>query len=371
MNKTLMLITLAAVAAACNSQRADPNAPRVLALDGSTFTIQVQADEAARKAGEKDFKDTLIFESGRFRSTECEPVGYRATPYTAKENGKAWTFESSQHSDQDGDTVWMGTVSGERVEGSFVHTGKDGRAHRATFSGSGSAAMVMNAYAPRSAPAWDFNATIIEACSCPMFCQCYFNSKPAGPGCCSKPDDPELKKRFCRFNNAFHVNHGASAGVKLDGAKFWVAGDLGSDFSEGKMGWAVMHFDPAVTPSQRDAISAIVGHLYPVKWDSLTVGKDASIDWHATRDHAEAKLDGGKMGEVQLKKNPGMSDDPIVIKNLKYWGAQRNEGFVLMANEVEAYRSGEKQYEFKGTNGFMITVDLNADDVAGAKKKGY
>src|SRR6185295_20297935 len=83
-----------------------------------------------------------------------------------------------------------------------------------------------NDYAPASsaaAPAWDFNATIIEACSCPMFCQCYFNSRPAGPGCCSKPDDPALKTRFCRFNNAFRVNHGTYGGTKLDGAKFWVA----------------------------------------------------------------------------------------------------------------------------------------------------
>jgi hypothetical protein len=45
-----------------------------------------------------------------------------------------------------------------------------------------------------------------------------------------------------------------------------------------------------------------------------------------------------------------------------------------MANEVEAYRSGDKTYEFKGTNGFMITLDMNANDVAapgGEKKKGY
>jgi len=228
---------------------------------------------------------------------------------------------------------------------------------------------------------WSMNATIIEACSCPMFCQCYFNSRPAGVGCCSKPDDPLLKTRFCRFNNAFKVNKGSAGATKLDGAKFWVAGDLGADFSTGTMGWAVMHFDPAVTKEQRDAIGTIVGQLYPVKWDSLTMGKDAAIDWHATRDHAEAKLDGGKMAEVQLKKNAGMNDDPIVIKNLKYWGAPRNDGFVLMANEVEAYRAGDKPYEFKGTNGFMITVDLNANDVApaagekkpdgGEKKKGY
>src|SRR5215203_2427824 len=33
---------------------------------------------------------------------------------------------------------------------------------------------------PTKEPAnWAMNATIIEACSCPMFCQCYFDSKPA------------------------------------------------------------------------------------------------------------------------------------------------------------------------------------------------
>src|SRR5258708_20412306 len=30
-----------------------------------------------------------------------------------------------------------------------------------------------------SKPDWALNATTIEACSCPMFCQCYFNPKPA------------------------------------------------------------------------------------------------------------------------------------------------------------------------------------------------
>ena len=224
------------------------------------------------------------------------------------------------------------------------------------------------AYASTEAPAWSMNATIIEACSCPMFCQCYFNSKPAGPGCCSKPDDPLLKTRFCKFNNAFRVNKGTHHGTKLDGAKFWVAGDLGDEFSDGQMGWAMLHFDPSVTKTQRDAITEILGHVYPVKWEKFTLGQDAMVDWHATRDHAEAKLDGGRIAEVQLKKNQGMSDDPIVIKNLVYWGVPRNDGFVLMANEVEAYRAGEQAYEFKGTNGFMITFDINANDVKPAAK---
>jgi hypothetical protein len=50
-------------------------------------------------------------------------------------------------------------------------------------------------------------------------------------------------------------------------------------------------------------------------------------------------------------------------RNLRYWGAPRNEGFVLMPNEIEAYRLGDKAYEFKGTNGFMITVDITSNDV--------
>ena len=96
------------------------------------------------------------------------------------------------------------------------------------------------------------------------------------------------------------------------------------------------------------------------------------MEWTAGKDRSVAKLDGGKAGEVVLKRNQGMSDEPIVIKNLRYWGVPRNDGFVLMQNEVEAYRLSDKPFEFKGTNGFMITIDINSKDVAAAgKAKGY
>jgi hypothetical protein len=64
-----------------------------------------------------------------------------------------------------------------------------------------------------------------------------------------------------------------------------------------------------------------------------------------------------------LKKNPGMTADPVVISNLRYFGAPRNKGFVLMPNEIEAYRVGKHPFEFKGTNGFMITYDITSKDV--------
>ena len=226
----------------------------------------------------------------------------------------------------------------------------------------GTVAAAEGAAAPAQSPDWSMNATIIEACSCPMFCQCYFNAQPAAHGGGHEGHGAE---HYCKFNNAFQVNKGSYGATKLDGAKFWMAGDLGGDFSKGQMDWAVVTFDPAVTPEQREGITKILGVVYPVKWNAFTVAKDAPMTWKANKDHAEARLDGGKTAEVVLNRYPGNTSAPIVIQNLKYWGVPRNDGFVLMPNEVEAYRTGDKPFEFKGTNGFMITIDVSSKDVKG------
>jgi hypothetical protein len=208
-------------------------------------------------------------------------------------------------------------------------------------------------------PAWALNASVIEACSCTMFCQCYFNPRPtehtgagehAGHG----------RGHFCKFNNAYKVNRGHHGATTLDGVTFWLAGDLGAEFSDGEMDWSVLHFTPDTTKAQRDAIGDILGHLFPVRWKSFEVGKDAPIEWNDSGEKAVARLDGGKSAEVVLTRFKGEGGQPVVIKNLPYWGAPRNEGFVMMPNEVQAYRLGPKAYEFKGTNGFMITVDIDS-----------
>ena len=62
-----------------------------------------------------------------------------------------------------------------------------------------------------------------------------------------------------------------------------------------------------------------------------------------------------------------MTNDPVVIKNLRYFGAPRNNGFIMMPNTVEAYRLGDKAFEFKGTNGFMLTFDMTSKDVPAQK----
>ncbi|HET9952198.1 MAG TPA: DUF1326 domain-containing protein [Candidatus Eisenbacteria bacterium] len=212
-------------------------------------------------------------------------------------------------------------------------------------------------------PNWSLNATIIEACSCPMFCQCYFSTKPAAHGGEHAEHGGMAAEHYCRANNVFRVNKGTYGSTKLDGAKFWIGMDLGAEFSDGEMDWAVLHFDPSVTKEQRAGIVAALGKLYPVKWKSFVVGADAPIEWAATKDRATAKLNGGKDGEVVLARSASSNtSDPTVIQNLKYWGAPRNDGFVLMPNEVEAYRLTDKAFEYKGTNGFMITFDITSKD---------
>jgi hypothetical protein len=211
------------------------------------------------------------------------------------------------------------------------------------------------------------NATVIEACSCPMFCQCYFNTKPA-----AHAGHGGAGHHFCRFNNAYKVNKGHHGATRLDGAKFWITGDLGDEFADGEMEWAILYFDKSLAKEQRDAIGTIAGHLFPVKWKSFEVKEGVIDTWQFTKDEAHALLDGGKTAEVKLvRASTTMTAAPAVLKNIRYWGAPRHDGFVMMPNVVEAYRVGPKAFEYKGTNGFMLTLDISSKDVAAKKTASY
>ena len=224
--------------------------------------------------------------------------------------------------------------------------------------------------APVQPTDWAMNATAIEACSCPMFCQCYFNSKPAAHhemshmshGMQGGKAAAGHETHFCRGNLAYKVNHGHYGSISLDGAKFWLANDLGGDFSKG-MNWNMLYFDKSLSEPQREGLSEIVSHLFPVQWGSNHTAEAAIDTWKYDDNSAHATMDGGKTAEVKLVRPPTANGaGPVVLKNLKYWGAPRNDGFVMMPNEVEAYRVGPKAFEYKGTNGFLITVDLSSKD---------
>jgi len=207
---------------------------------------------------------------------------------------------------------------------------------------------------------WAINATAIEACSCPHFCMCYFNSHPAAH------HDHGKMEHYCRFNIAYKINKGNYGPTDLSDAKFWLSGDLGGDFSTRQTDWVVVTFDKSVTGEQRAALTEIFPHVFPVKWKSFRVAEGSIDTWMFDKDQAHATLNGGKTAEVKLKSFHGMTDGPVVLKNVKYWGTPRNDGFIMMPNETEAYREGPKAFEYKGTNGFMLTFDMTSKDVANA-----
>lgn len=205
---------------------------------------------------------------------------------------------------------------------------------------------------------WHFNGTVIEACSCPMFCQCYFNTTPA------LHDTEHGPAHFCKFNMAYKVNKGHYGNEDLTGVKFWVAGDLGHDWREGHTEWAIITFQQGTTELQKQGVLAALTNIFPVKWGSFAIADDNEISWSASEDRAEAKLANGQFAEIILNKWQGMGGETGVLQNIAYFGAPRNTGFKMMPNEIETWKVDENRFEFKGTTGFMVTVDMRSSDLA-------
>ena len=204
---------------------------------------------------------------------------------------------------------------------------------------------------------WAVNATIIDGCSCRLLCPCIFGS-PATVG--SAATHEHKGHRSCFFNMAVRVNKGHYGKVKLDGLKFWFAGDKGDART------VELTFEPSATKEQREGVREFLSHFLPLKWTSLTEGPDARIDWKADAVRAEAKLDGGKAAEVVLTRYAGATGKgTTVIKDMGYFAATRNDGFNILPVETVAYRRGPRPapFEFRGTSGWTITIDMNHRDV--------
>jgi len=203
---------------------------------------------------------------------------------------------------------------------------------------------------------WAINATAIEACSCPHFCMCYFNEHPAAH------EEHNKIVRFCKFNIVYRVNKGNYGSTDLAGVKIWLSGDLGGDFSHDQMDWAVVTFDKAASSAQRQALAEIMTHVFPVKWNSYQTAIGDIDTWNFDKDQAHAALNHGQTAEVRLKRFPGMTAEPAILTNVRYWGTPRNDGFLMMPSELETYKEGPKRFEFKETNGFMVTFDMTSKD---------
>ena len=219
------------------------------------------------------------------------------------------------------------------------------------------------ALAQKGSVDWSMNATVIDGCSCRILCPCIFGS-PATVG--SAATHEHKNHRSCYFNAAFRVNEGHYGKVNLDGLKFWFAGDKGDAKT------VELTFEPSATKEQRVGIREFLSHFIPLEWKSFTEGRDATIEWNAESLRAEAKLDGGKAAEVVLTRYSGATGEgSTVIENMRYFASTRNDGFNILPAEITAYRRGPKPapFEFRGTSGWTITIDMNSKDVIAAQSR--
>jgi hypothetical protein len=206
-----------------------------------------------------------------------------------------------------------------------------------------------------SKPDFDMTATYIEACSCDMFCPCYFNTRSTNHTAMAGHN---MEEHFCRANLVLKVDKGYYKGTKLDGAKVWLGNDLGSDWSTGKDSWMVMNFDPSVSKEQQAALADIIPQLYSaIPWQKKSVQSVAfSWDVDTKSGIAHAKMSDGK-GEVILERVKGESPNhEVVMHNLKYWGAQSNDGFRMWKSKHEAFEGDGHKFSYDDTNGFLITI---------------
>jgi hypothetical protein len=186
-------------------------------------------------------------------------------------------------------------------------------------------------------------ADYVEACSCHSFCPCYFNKHAEMP--------------MCEFNMAVKVKEGRSGSTDLANAKYWITGDLGDEWgTAGKGSWVMVSFDPATTKAQRDALVPIILQTYGLKWNELK-SQEAPVEITRSGDIVEAKLGDGSMAHMKLQRVAGTDGKTVVINNLKYFGAQKNDGFEVYKSIDHSANVGGHKFQYADRNAFLISIE--------------
>ena len=120
---------------------------------------------------------------------------------------------------------------------------------------------------------------------------------------------------------------------------------------------AVITFEPGTTKAEKDAIVFLIGKVYPVTWKEVNMD-EAPITWEKNGMHGYAKL--GDKGEVTLDGIKGTDGKQVKIDHLKYWGAQKNDGFYL-AYGTHHYKGFGHDYTLEKKNGFFIHIESEGD----------
>lgn len=128
-----LLVCLAALAILSTSLSARLAQP----FEGTKWRVVVTPDDEARSAGEKEFKDVLVFKGLKFTSEACTPYGFGPVEYKEETapGGLAASFTAEPVSEKEGKAHWHGTITAGQMTGEMTWTKKDGTVLNYEFKG--------------------------------------------------------------------------------------------------------------------------------------------------------------------------------------------------------------------------------------------
>jgi hypothetical protein len=101
-------------------------------IDGTAWDVKVKQDGFFHWSSQSD---TLVFHGGKAVIAGEIAKGYSPALYDSKNEEGATAFSLTLDGDGRDAVEWSGRVEGERINGSVVVRGRDGKTQRFTFSG--------------------------------------------------------------------------------------------------------------------------------------------------------------------------------------------------------------------------------------------
>jgi len=109
---------------------------------------------------------------------------------------------------------------------------------------------------------------------------------------------------------------------------------------------------------------------YGLEWGEVKV-QEAPIEISRSGDIVEAKLGGGQMAKMKLQREPGADGKGVVLKNVKYFGAQNNDGFELYRSLDHSANVQGHEFSYSDRNAFLISIDTHEGEGSGMTAGGH
>jgi hypothetical protein len=103
---------------------------------------------------------------------------------------------------------------------------------------------------------------------------------------------------------------------------------------------------------------------YGLEWGELKV-QEAPIEVSRSGDVVSAMLGGGQMASMKLQREPGADGKGVVLRNVKYFGAQNNDGFEMYRSLDHSANVQGHKFSYSDRNAFLISIDTHEGEGGG------